>query len=92
MLNDRDNWYEDQIQKNAFDTSMKKAGGGLHKLQCWVAYNRQKLFTIFLWMVFIVSATVVSYIASEDFVLVNALYFAVSSLSTGILPLSVLVS
>jgi hypothetical protein len=82
IAHDKSNWYEHELDTIAFEDLMSQRGHYSSKIKAFVKYHWSKLRSMFLFATFIALATV-SALQNPEFSFVNALYFAVSSLSTG---------
>ena len=84
IIADKDNWYENELQRIAYEKALSSNEDNF-AMRCdiFLKYHMEKIRGILLWFLFIVVATGVAWSLNDDFNFVNALYFSVSSLSTG---------
>ena len=86
IVDDRDNWYINELQKKRFERKMQKAHHNkscFRMIKIWAGYNHEKVRSILLWLLFIIVATGAVLGQHKEWVFIEGLYFAVSSLSTG---------
>ena len=84
IIKDRDNWYENELQRIAYEKAMSENIANLAvRCDLYINYNIEKIRGIVLFLLFIIIATGCAWGLNKDFNFVNGLYFAVSSLSTG---------
>jgi Ca2+-binding EF-hand superfamily protein len=86
IVEDSNNWYENEIQDKKYDRKMEEAirvGNYLRIAKLWIKHNKEKIRSIVLWMLFIIIATGSVLDQHREWGFIEGLYFAVSSLSTG---------
>lgn len=84
IISDRDNWYVNELQRVAYEKTINQPDLGFAaRCDVYINYHIEKFRGIFVWAIFIVTATGCAWGLNEDYNFINALYFAVSSLSTG---------
>lgn len=86
IVDDRDNWYTNELQRIKYEAKMRKAvrnDDNTRMFTLWAKYNREKLRSIVLWLVFVIIATGAALGTHKEWEFIEGLYFAVSSLSTG---------
>ena len=84
IIADRDNWYTNELQKANFEQKMEDHKGEMHWLFVhWCIYHWIEVRAIVLWVVVIAVATIMAMILNPEWPFITALYFSVSSLSTG---------
>ena len=84
IVEDKDNWYVNEVQRVQYEAYLiKHRNNAPKRWYKWIKYNWEAVRSIALWVIFIVSATLAAWYLNDDFNFINALYFAVSSLSTG---------
>lgn len=81
MVADNDSWYEDAIQLAEFKKTLAEASN-FKKVLAWIEYNFDKLRPLFFWFLWVFVAVVWS-MSVIKWPFVDALYFAISSMSTG---------
>mmetsp|Transcript_12749 Transcript_12749/g.20758 ORF Transcript_12749/g.20758 Transcript_12749/m.20758 type:complete len:502 (+) Transcript_12749:85-1590(+) len=82
IVADKDNWYEQEKENLIYEENIKDCNFLTRALYFYI-YHKDKLRSVILWIFFIVIATIAAWYTNDEFGFVNALYFAVSSLSTG---------
>jgi hypothetical protein len=86
IVEDRNNWYENEIRQAKYERKMEEAirvGNYLRIAKLWRNHNKEKVRSIVLWMLFIIIATGSVLDQHREWGFIEGLYFAVSSLSTG---------
>lgn len=84
IVEDKDNWYVNEVQRIRYeDYLIKHKNNAPKRWYRWLKYNYLSVRSIALWILFVASATLASWYCNKEFNFINALYFAVSSLSTG---------
>jgi hypothetical protein len=80
---ERDNWYENELQRISLNEYKKT--NFLKYMVYWTYMNREVLFVVFIWLIFVFfGAGMALYFHEDDgWGFTNSLYFAISSLSTG---------
>lgn len=81
MVADNDSWYEDAIQLAEFNHKLATATTS-QKIYAWCEYNIDLLKPIALWFLWVVFAVTWSMVHVK-WSFVDALYFAITSMSTG---------
>jgi hypothetical protein len=82
IVADKDNWYEQEKENLIYAENIKDCNM-CTKAWYFCIYHKDKLRSVLLWVIFVIVATLAAWNTNEEFGLVNSLYFAVSSLSTG---------
>jgi len=81
MVADNDSWFEDAVQLKEFNRKMATETP-FNRLLAWIEFNADVLKPVALWFVWVFTA-VIWYQVYVDDVFIDALYFAISSMSTG---------
>lgn len=79
---DKDNWYEQEKENERYAQETKRSGL-LKRIYLFLKFNKDKLRAILVWVAFIATATGCAWATNKEWNFINALYFAISSLSTG---------
>jgi hypothetical protein len=82
IISESDNWYENELKQVALEHVMEKKAHYPLKIKELVKFHWAKLRTVVLFLAFIFTATICAW-QNTKFSFREALYFAVSSLSTG---------
>ena len=83
-VSDADNWYVNQCQAKKFEVDYENASNWITKCFYFIDYHWIPFRVILAWIVFIMTATVFALLTQpDDWAFGTALYFAVSSVSTG---------
>lgn len=84
IVRDRKNWYTNAVRKAEYENYLiENAGNFLLCFRAWTLYHYLAVRAISLWIAFIIAATIAGYVIVEEFEGVNALYFAITTASTG---------
>jgi len=81
VVEDRDNWFANAEQKEAYDKQQE--GNVIQRLYSYIIFEWEKFQSLFIWFLWILVMTIFALCPPIDFPLDQAVYFAVSSCSTG---------
>jgi Ca2+-binding EF-hand superfamily protein len=82
IVANKDNWYEQEKLNLEYAQNIKYCHR-VARMWYFCVYHKSELCFIILWVLFVVVATLAAWDTNDEFNFTNALYFAVSSLSTG---------
>lgn len=83
IVDARDNWYEIEVLKKAYEASVVEFKFNYFtRVKLFINYEFDKLKGIFLWCCFVFVGTSCAW-SLNDWTFINALYFSISSMSTG---------
>lgn len=82
IVSDNRNWYENELRGKAYQDVMEGNSRRIAKVRAFVNFHWEKLRSIFIWLAFLLIATIMA-METNPWNFVNALYFAISTLSTG---------
>lgn len=83
IVNARNSWYEAEVLKKAYETAVRENKYDIvGRFKLWVMYEFDNLKGILVWCGFVFVGTAFAWNYNE-WTFINALYFAISSMSTG---------
>ena len=82
IVSDNHNWYEIELREKAYAEVLDSRQRPVIKIRAFINFHWEKLRSIFLWLIFLFLATICA-METNAWSFVNALYFAISTLSTG---------
>lgn len=88
VVENRNNWYTAELSHEAYKAKMVRLEEQHNYVMLtisWLTFNSVKLLPVFLWIIFILGASFSAYflLEGEGVTVIDAVYFALSSLSTG---------
>jgi hypothetical protein len=83
IVSNKDNWYENELKNRAYEIAFERSSSLMTKLKLWLLYNFTELKGIVIFVLFITCSVIIALICHEEWEFVEALYFSISSLSTG---------
>jgi hypothetical protein len=82
IVSDNHNWYENELRGKAYEEVMGSNARPVIKVRAFCNFHWEKLRSIVIWLCFLFIATIAA-MDTNPWSFVNALYFAISTLSTG---------
>lgn len=84
IVKDKDSWYVNELQRIEHDDNADDNEGNIFRIFLgFVKYNLEKFRIVGIFVCFILFGTIATFLTISDFNFIDALYFSVSSLSTG---------
>lgn len=83
VVEDRDNWFVNAKQREEFESRMTPDMPWITRFAAYLEFENEKFKAIYLWLIWIIIMTIFALCEPISYNFTEALYFAVSSCSTG---------
>jgi len=83
IAEDRDNWYTNLLQNQRYEEAFKSGASFVDKIKVFVVQYSGPLRAIAAWVIWIAAMTIFGYYMAPEWDVMEALYYAISTCSTG---------